>query len=344
MYMANTITQKGVTTLSTKKLDLIIVGGGPAGLAAAIAAASEGLRVKVVELNEFGGQAGTSTMIENYPGFPSVTGSALISGMVAQAHKHGASLIAPARITSVTREGDTLVLLDDEDETYYAAAVLLAGGVQYRKLRAEGLPAYLGWGAQYGSPSINRTYSSEEIYVVGGANSAGQAAYHLSQCDGCTVHLVVRADKLEKGMSAYLIHKIRAMPNIKVHLNTEVVGVSGDGKLESLSLRGSDGAWEAPANRLFILIGAIPKTQWLNGSVERDPHGFVLAGNDLPDYIRDLFVKSCDRPPLSHETCNRGVFVVGDLRSGTTKRVSASAGDGQIAVAAIFRYREELGL
>src|SRR6185437_11389368 len=140
-------------------------------------------------------------------------------------------------------------------------------------------------------------------------------AYHLANCDGCTVHLLVRGDNIEKGMSSYLIKKIMAKPNIQVHLNTEVTALAGNAKLESLWLREEGEVHEVPASRLFILIGAIPKTHWLNGTVERDNHGFVLAGNNLPDDIRQLFHDQCGRPPFTHETCNMGVFVAGDLRA-----------------------------
>jgi thioredoxin reductase (NADPH) len=258
--------------------------------------------------------------------------------MVDQARGFGATLVAPARVTSLVRDGDTMVVVDDEEQEYLASAVLLAGGVQYRKLRAENLPAYIGRGVRYGSPDITVSYSNEEIYVVGGANSGGQAAYFLANCDGCTVHLLVRGDSLEKGMSAYLIKKIMAKPNIKVHLNTGVTALSGNGKLESLWLREGDEVREVPATRLFILIGAIPKTQWLNGHVERDSHGFVLAGNNLPDSVRKVFQADCGRQPFTHETCNMGVFVAGDLRAHTTKRVGAAAGDGLIAVSTIHEY------
>lgn len=335
------------------KSDLLIIGGGPAGLSASIAGASEGLRVTVVEDNKFGGQAGTSTLIENYPGFPEVTGEELISRMVRQARKHGANLQL-ANITSLDRDGDCLVATDDEGIELYATTVLVASGVQYRRLRAENLDAYIGFGAEYGSPNIHTTYDNEEIFVVGGANSAGQAAYHLAQCKGCTIHLVVRAESLEKGMSSYLIKKIMRQVrstdnpdgNIVIHLNTEVAAVDGDGKLETLWLKDKvgDALNEVPANRLFIMIGAIPKTQWLHGAAERDDHGFLLAGSDLPEDVRQKFLQVCDRPPLADETCQRGVFVIGDVRANTYRRVSSAVGGGQIVVASLFRYAEDLGL
>lgn len=325
--------------------ELIIVGGGPAGLSAGLTAASEGVKTLVLEDSRFGGQAGTSTWIENYPGCPGgVTGEELMGRMVDQAHILGASLLAPARVTSLVRDGEMLVLEDEDGDSHVATNVLLAGGVQYRKLRALNLPHYIGRGAEYGSPSVHTAYNNEQIYVVGGANSAGQAAFHLSNCSGCTVHLLVRGDDLAKGMSAYLIKKIEAQPNIQVHLHTEVAALAGNGKLESLVLKTGGEEHEVPASRLFILIGATPKTGWLNGSVERDSHGFVLSGNHLPEDIRRKFLELCGRPPFDFETCNRGVFVAGDLRAGSTKRAGAAAGDGLIAVSAIHAFRQAAGL
>lgn len=335
------------------KSDLLIVGGGPAGLSAAIAAATEGLNVMVVENDQFGGQARTSTKIENYPGFDEVTGEELTGKMVMQARRHGARLQL-ATITHLVRDGDCLVATDDEDEEYRATTVLVSSGVQYRRLRAENVDAYVGWGVEYGSPNIHTTYDNEEIFVVGGANSAGQAAYHLAQCKGCTVHLVVRANSLEKGMSSYLIKKIMRQVksadnpdgNIVIHLETEIAAVDGKGKLETLALldKPSGETLEVPADRMFIMIGAIPKTQWLNGSAQRDPHGFLLAGNDLPEEVRQSFIKVCERPPLADETCQRGVFVIGDVRANTYRRVVTAVGGGQIVVASILRYAEDLGL
>lgn len=322
-----------------KKRGLIVVGGGPAGLAAAITAASEGIETIVLEDSEFGGQAGTSTWIKNYPGCNGgVTGSDLMGRMVDQARGFGATLLAPARVTSLIRDEGCLAVVDDEEMVYPASAILLAGGVQYRKLHAERLPDFLGRGAHYGSPSVNVVYHDEEVYIVGGANSAGQAAYHLSNCSGCTVHLLVRGDSLKKGMSDYLVKEIEGKENIRVHLNSEVTALSGNGKLQSLWIREDGEVHEVPATRLFIMIGAIPKTQWLNGTVERDKHGFVLAGNNLPDPVREIFQGDCGRQPFTHETCNIGVFVAGDLRAHTTKRVGAAAGDGLIAVSTIHEF------
>lgn len=359
------------------KSNLLIVGGGPAGLSAAIAAATEGLTVTVVENDQFGGQARTSTKIENYPAVDEVTGEELTGRMVMQARRHGARLQL-ATITRLERDGDCLVATDDEEEEYRATTVLVASGVQYRRLRAENVDAYVGWGVQYGSPSIHTTYDNEEIYVVGGANSAGQAAFHLAECNGCTVHLVVRAAKLSKGMSVYLIKKIapqvanfeaieadvkkiltdedyaevlairehRQVHNVVVHLETEVTAVDGKGKLETLALldKPTGETREAPADRMFIMIGAIPKTSWLNGSAQRDDHGFLLAGNDLPEEVRGKFIKVCERPPLGDETCQRGVFVIGDVRANAFRRVVTAVGGGQYVVASLLRYSEELGL
>lgn len=334
--------------------DLMVVGGGPAGLTAALTGASEDLLTVLFDNQERpGGQAGGSTGIENYPGCPQlITGRELTGRMIDQATGFGARLITPTHINGLRRDGEYLVLRDDDDDEYVGHNVLLAGGLSYRKLDARGMSKLLGRGAKYGSPDIAVPYNGEEIFVVGGANSAGQAAWHLSNCDGCTVHIVHRGKSLEDKMSAYLIKKLARRirsddnpgGNIVVHLQTEVEALAGTGWLESLTLKSGEKTWDVPATQLFVLIGAKTKTGWLNGMVELDPHGFVLSGGLLPDNLRKEYIEQFGRPPFEHETCNRGVLVAGDVRSGTVKRVGAATGDGLGAIGDVWQYRAFHGI
>jgi thioredoxin reductase (NADPH) len=334
--------------------DLLVVGGGPAGLSAALTAASEDLRTVLFDNQDRpGGQAGSSTGIENYPGCPQlITGRELTGRMIDQASGFGASLITPTLINGLRRDGEYLVLTDDEGDEYVGHNVLLAGGLTYRRLRATNMSVFIGRGAQYGSPNIQIPYNNEEIFVVGGANSAGQAAWHLSNCSGCTVHIVHRGNSLEDKMSAYLIKKLSTRirsdlnpgGNIVVHLQTEVSALAGTGKLESLTLKSGDETWDVPATQLFVLIGAKTKTGWLNDHVELDELGYVLAGGHLPEHVRQSYIQHHGRPPLERETCNYGVFVAGDIRAKTMKRVGAAAGDGLGAIGDVWNYRASAGL
>lgn len=337
-----------------KVSDLMIVGAGPAGLAAALTGASEGLVTTLFDNQERpGGQAGSSTGIENYPGCPElITGRELTGRMIDQASGFGATLITPTLITGLARDGEYLVLSDDEGDEYVGHNVLLAGGLSYRRLRARNMSVYLGRGAQYGSPNISIPYNNEQIFVVGGANSAGQAAWHLSNCKGCTVYIVHRGKSLDDRMSAYLVKKLSTRiksdenpdGNIVVLLQTEVDALAGTGKLESLTLRSGDETWDVPATQLFVLIGAKTKTGWLNGMVELDELGYVLAGGHLPEHVRQSYLAQYGRPPLEHETCNPGVLVAGDIRANTMKRVGAASGDGLTAIGDVWLYRAARGL
>lgn len=319
--------------------DLIIIGGGPAGLSAAVNAASERLNTLLLDgSDQFGGQAGTSTLIENYPGFPEgVTGRDLTAKMVDQALKFNVELQAPLQVEGieVTEDG---MLVQDETENFLGRSVLVSCGVQYRRHNARNMAAYLGRGVSYGSPSLSAKYDNQELFVVGGANSAGQAAMHLSKHTSCAVHMLVRGKDIGSRMSAYLADRIEATPNIQVHTETEVTGVHGDAHLKKIIIKQGDSEAEMDADRLFLLIGAIPKTKWLPEQVARDDYGFVLAGGDLPPEVRDQFGDECGRQPYAHETSVPGLFVAGDVRSGTIKRVASAVGDGAVIVPEIHRY------
>lgn len=329
------------------EFDLVIVGGGPAGLSAAVNAASEGLKTVIVDANlQFGGQAGTSTLIENYAGFArGVTGEELASAMIEQAHKFNATLHAPVRICGIERanwRAEYLTVVDDTGEKIKAKSVLITTGVQYRRLDAQRLSNFLGRGVTYGSPTLSSQYEDKSIYVIGGANSAGQAALHLARCNNCTIHLVVRGKKLEDKMSYYLVERIRATENIYVHTESELIAVEGETSLTAAEVRTPEGVWRGGVDYIFVLIGAVPGAQWLGTTIKRDKHGFILAGKDIPQSVKDNYSKICERSVFGHETTVPGVFVAGDIRSGSVKRCASAVGEGAIAVSEIHQYLETI--
>jgi thioredoxin reductase (NADPH) len=324
-----------------KIYDLIIIGGGPAGLSAAVNASSEGLSTLVLDSEQqFGGQAGTSTLIENYAGFKDgVTGRALTAAMVDQSRRFGAELQAPVRACNIKYSSKrTLSVMTDDGDFYEARAVILTCGVQYRKINAEGLTEFLGRGVSYGSPNIADDYTNQVVYVVGGANSAGQAALHLSSCTNCAVHLLVRGKDIRAKMSEYLVGRIEEKDNIFVHEGSELAKVSGEEMVRAVEVNDGTGTnWVGGADKIFVLIGATPKIFWLNQDVERDSHGFLLAGNSLS---KNFEVKY-NRRPFGHETSMAGVFVAGDLRSGSVKRCASAVGEGAVTVSEVHQYLEE---
>ena len=303
--------------------DVVIVGGGPAGLAAAVYASSEGLRALVVERESMGGQAGTSTRIRNYLGFSrGLSGAELAQRAYQQAWVFGATFLLTREVTDLrTRDGMHVITLDGGVEVD-TSSVVLAMGVSYRRLGIPRLEELEGSGVFYGSsPSEARQFTGGSTFVVGGANSAGQAAVHLARYAG-KVTLVVRGKSLAASMSQYLIDEIEGKENIEVLLSTEVVDVAGNERLERLTLRTGDELTEVPADALFILIGAAPRTEWLPDEIERDEHGFVVTG---PDY----------------GTSVPGVFAIGDVRAGSVKRVASAVGEGSVVIQHVHRYLEE---
>ncbi len=323
--------------------DLIIVGAGPAGLNAAINAESEGLNTLVVDAADYpGGQAAKSTRIENYGGFPGgVSGSELTGKMVDQALGFSTTFIGPCRVEELEPTEDGIIVRDDTEE-FLGKTVLLAMGVGYKRLVVQNLFAYLGRGVHYGTPSLEEERPKGDLYVVGGANSAGQAAVYLSESEACRVNLLIRGDDIRKSMSEYLVERLEKAENVTIQTNTQVVGVDGNGSLGEITLKRSAGdeptEEKVPANRLFIFIGAEPKTAWLRNIVDVDPKGFVVTGRDLPDESRDAFQDQTGRLPFEHETRMPGVFAAGDIRCGTTKRVVVAGADGVIAVGELHRY------
>jgi thioredoxin reductase (NADPH) len=316
-----------------RDFDVVIVGGGPAGLSAAVYGASEGFRTLVVDDGGIGGQATSSSLIRNYLGFPrGVSGRRLAENAYEQAWVFGAKFAFMHDATGIRRDGDRLhVSLSDGGEVS-ARAVVLATGATYRRLEVPELEELVGAGVFYGGAASEAPTSvDEELHVVGGANSAGQAALHLAEY-ARRVTLVVRADALDKGMSHYLVQQVEDAPNVEVRLGTEVVGGSAgkDGWLERLVLRSSaDGETETVASDgLFLMIGARPNTDWLPSQCAREDGGFVHTGADLEDDGS----WPLERSPLSLETSMPGVFAAGDVRHGSMNRVASAVGEGSIAI------------
>ena len=317
-----------------REYDVVIVGGGPAGLSAAVYGASEGFRTLVVDDGGIGGQATSSSLIRNYLGFPrGVSGRRLAESAYEQAWVFGAKFAFMHDATAIRREGERIYVALSDGGEVSARAVILATGATYRRLGVPELEALTGAGVFYGGPASEApTTVDEDTYVVGGANSAGQAALHLAEY-ARRVTLAVRAGSLEKGMSHYLIRQIESTPNIEVRLETEVVGgaAASDGWLESLVLRSvADGVTETvPAEELFLMIGASPNTDWLPPELALGDGGFIRTGSELGD---DGTWPLEERSPLSLETSIPGVFAAGDVRQGSMSRVAAAVGEGSIAI------------
>ena len=326
----------GVNTRPSSQVhDLVIVGAGPAGLAAALYGASEGLRTMVVEDRAIGGQAGTSSMIRNYPGFPrGISGGDLVFRAYEQALLFGAEFVFTQRATGLVARDDLIAVTLSAGDAVLGRAVILAAGVEYRRLGVPSLDRWTGAGLFYGAAASEGTaLTGERVCVVGGANSAGQAALHLSRF-ASQVTLMVRGATLEAGMSDYLVRQIQATPNVEVRLRSRLVEGHGTGRLAALELENAEGRRETiPSAAVFVMIGAEARTDWLGASVRRDSHGFVLTGRDLPP---DAY--AAGRPPLPFETSMPGVFAVGDVRHGSIKRVAEAVGEGSVAVGSVHQY------
>jgi thioredoxin reductase (NADPH) len=324
--------------------DLIVIGGGPAGLGAAVYGASEGLRTVLVERQATGGQAGQSSRIENYLGFPDgVSGSQLTDRARRQARKFGAEVLTARDAVALEARGSARVITFSDGSEIAAHAVVLASGVRYRALDAPGCVDLTGRGVYYGSASTEaQACTGEDVYIVGGANSAGQAAVFFSRY-ARSVTLVVRGDSLERSMSHYLIEQLRGIENINVRVGTTVVEANGDEHLQHVTLcHGESGKTETvPCGHLFVFIGAAPYTEWLGDAIARDSHGFVRTGPDLLAEGQRPKGWNLDRDPLYLESSIPGVFVAGDVRSQSVKRVASAVGEGAMAVTLVHRYLEE---
>ena len=332
----------GLTTTPSKDFyDLIVIGGGPAGLGAAVYGASEGLRTVLLERTATGGQAGQSSRIENYLGFPDgVSGAQLTERARRQAVRFGAELITTRDVVGLEASGSARTVRLADGATIDAHTVILAMGVSYRQLVAPGVDELTGRGVFYGSALTEAANcANQDVYIVGGANSAGQAAVYLAR-GARSVTLLVRAPSLESSMSYYLIQQIAAVPNISVRSCTEVVGAAGDEHLEQLILRDNTTGQTETVNAqfLFVFIGAAPRTDWLDGVVLRDARGFVVAGPDLAVGGEQPRGWSLERAPYHLETSLPGVFAAGDVRFQSAKRVASAVGDGAMAVMLVHRY------
>jgi thioredoxin reductase (NADPH) len=332
------------TTPAANFYDLVVVGGGPAGLGAAVYGASEGLRTVLVERSATGGQAGQSSRIENYLGFPDgVSGAQLTDRARRQAHKFGAEILTAREVTGLEVDGSARTVRFSDGSAVAAHCVILATGVSYRQLNAPGLDELTGRGVFYGSALTEaEACQGQEIYIVGGANSAGQAAMYLSR-RAKTVTMLIRGPSLTESMSYYLIQQIEATPNIIVRTGTVVEAAHGTEHLEQLTLRDVAGGRSdlVDTSLLFIFIGAAPLTDWLEGTVLRDERGFIVAGPDLIGDGRTLTGWELDRPPYHLETSVPGVFVAGDARAESAKRVASAVGEGAMAVMLVHRYLEQ---
>lgn len=320
--------------------DLAIVGGGPAGLAAAVYGASEGLRTVMIEREAPGGQAGMSSRIENYLGFPSgLSGGDLARRAVVQAKRFGVEILS-AEATGLRLEGPYRFVKLGGGSEISCHALLIATGVQWRKLDVPGADRLTGAGVYYGAAQTEAmACRDEDVYIVGGANSAGQAAMHFSNYARRVV-MLVRGESLAASMSQYLIDQIKRTGNVHVEYNTQVIEVHGEDHLEEVSIHCSVSGEtnRVPAASLFIFIGAVPHTDWLEGTVARDERGFILSGADLVRDGKRPRGWTPDRDPALLETNVPGVFVVGDVRKGSVKRVASGVGEGSIAISFVHQY------
>jgi thioredoxin reductase (NADPH) len=329
------------TRAQTSFYDLAIVGGGPAGLAAAVYGASEGLHTVMIEREAPGGQAGMSSRIENYLGFPAgLSGNDLARRAVVQAQRFGVEILSPQEAVGVRTEGSYRIMKLADGSEISCHALMIASGVQWRRLEAPGIDRLQGAGVYYGGGSTEAlSCKGEDVYVIGGANSAGQAAMNFAKYAERVV-MVVRGSSLASTMSQYLIDQIKETPNIQVWANACVSEVHGEAHLEEISVFCSDTnkIERVPASSMFIFIGALPRTDWLGDLVERDERGFLLTG---PDLIRDGERPkgwTLDRDPFLLETNIPGIFAVGDVRHGSVKRVASGVGEGSVAVQFIHQY------
>jgi thioredoxin reductase (NADPH) len=329
------------TRAETSFYDLAIVGGGPAGLAAAVYGASEGLHTVMVEREAPGGQAGMSSRIENYLGFPSgLSGGDLARRAVVQARRFGVEILAPQEAVGVRVEGPYRIIKLADGNEISCHALMIASGVQWRRLEAPGIDQLQGAGVYYGGGATEAlSCKGEMVYVVGGANSAGQAAMNFAKYAERVV-ILVRGDSLSSTMSQYLIDQIKETSNIQLWTHASVAEVHGETHLEEISVLCSDTdkVERVPASAMFIFIGALPRTDWLAGTVERDERGFVMTGPDLMHGGQRPKGWAPDRDPFLLETNVPGIFAVGDVRHGSVKRVASGVGEGSVAVQFIHQY------
>jgi thioredoxin reductase (NADPH) len=324
--------------------DVLVIGAGPAGLAAAVYAASEGLKTLVIEKSAPGGQAASSSKIENYLGFPTgLSGQELANRSIAQAQKFGAQLMVAQSVVHIDSSRQPYKVVLASGLKFSARSVVIATGAQYARLPVEEADAFAGRGIYYNATYMEaQLCHSEEVAVVGGGNSAGQAAVFLAQTSS-KVHLLVRSMRLSESMSQYLVARIEAHPRIEIHYLTEIVAVTGTVHLESIQWRDNSSGLEVttPIRHVFVMAGAAPRTEWLEDSFVLDKKGFLVTGPDLVEYKN--FQWPLGRSPLLLETSVPGIFAVGDTRAGSVKRVASAVGEGAMAVHLVHRFLAETG-
>jgi thioredoxin reductase (NADPH) len=321
--------------------DLVVVGAGPAGLAASVYAASEGLEVLTVDALAAGGQAGTSSLIENYLGFPAgISGDELTRNALFQAQKFGAKITVPAEVRSLGLDGGERVVTLTDGTRVRTRCVLVASGVEYRKLDVPGFTDFEGAGIYYAATDMEaKLCRGEEVVVVGAGNSAGQAIVFLAKY-ASRVHVVIRGQELGKSMSRYLVDRVERMENVTIHRGAVVSGLEGNGHLSAVHTKGANGEQQTlTTNSLYLFIGADPNTPWLRGCVDLDRRGFVLTGNGLPPGVSEAERwRAAGRAPFLLETSLPGVFAAGDVRSGSAKRVASAVGEGAMAVGFVHAH------
>jgi thioredoxin reductase (NADPH) len=322
--------------------DVLVIGAGPAGLAAAVYAASEGLKTLVIEKSAPGGQAASSSKIENYLGFPTgLSGQELANRSIAQAQKFGAQLMVAQSVVHIDSSRQPFKVVLESGLKFNARSVVIATGAQYARLPVEEADAFTGRGIYYNATYMEaQLCDSVEVAVVGGGNSSGQAAVFLAQTSS-KVHLLVRSGKLSESMSQYLISRIEAHPRIEIHYLTQIVAVTGTVHLESITWKDGSSGLEVtmPIRHVFVMAGAAPRTEWLEDSIVLDQKGFVVTGPDLVGYKNVQWPLS--RSPLLLETSVPGIFAVGDTRAGSVKRVASAVGEGAMAVHLVHRFLAE---
>jgi thioredoxin reductase (NADPH) len=331
------------TTAALPFYDLVIVGGGPAGLAAAVYGASEGLKTVLIEREAPGGQAGTTSRIENYLGFPAgLTGGDLARRALAQARRLGAEILSPQDVTGIRREDPYRVVMVGDGPELSCQTVVVATGVSYRQLDLPNAAQLAGAGIYYGAATTEAVlYRDMDVGVVGGGNSAGQAVVHLSRFARSVV-LLVRGDSVTATMSQYLIEQMEALPNVQIRLSTRVTEVRGDTHLTGLTATGPEGAEDLELAAVFMFIGQTPRTEWLEGSVMRDDSGFVLTGPSLLVDGKPPQGWPLAREPFLLEASMPGVFCAGDVRSRSIKRIASAVGEGSMAVQFVHQYLADI--
>jgi thioredoxin reductase (NADPH) len=331
----------GINTEPAQDFDLVVVGGGPAGLAAAVCASAEGLRTLVLERRALGGQASSSTLIRNYLGFPrGVSGPELTSRAYWQAWFFGARFVVGDKVTGISREDGRLTVALEHGRSATARAIVLGTGVTYRRLGIDSVERLVGKGIFYGAPVTEAPgMAGRRVVVIGGGNSSGQAALYLAQ-SAAKVSLVCRSDALAD-MSEYLVRQLEDCPDVEIRLNTVIAGATGDRRLRSLILldRERRRREEIEVAAAFVVIGAEPRTDWLPDELLRDEHGFILTGDDVAE--ADGAWPETERPPLALETSLPGVFAVGDVRAGSVKRVAGAVGEGSTVIRFVHEYLQQ---